>query len=350
MDEMTPKERMAAFGRGEPIDHIPLVPDMGVTMSEYIGKTTNEYYNSSEVMKDTEVALFNRFRHDSVSISTTLMGMAEAMGSEIYYPKDGISQLKTPIVQKEEDLSKLKIVDPEKDGKLPILLEALEKIRDEIGDEADIGASMTSPFSVCSSVVGTGNLLRWMRKNKELVHKVMQIITKCNEAYIAALGKRGFSTSFCDPVASSSLLKREQFVEFVLPYLRKNVEDVIRLCGSKPTLHICGKSRPIWEDIRDIGIGNFSLDNIESLSEAKEVLGDYCTITGNVPPVDVMFLGTPEEVEISIKKCIEEGKDSPKGYILSTGCQIPKGTKIENIDAFMASGRKYGKMKNFRRI
>ena len=41
---MTPKERMAAFARGEALDHIPLVPDMGVTMSDFLGYTTKEYY------------------------------------------------------------------------------------------------------------------------------------------------------------------------------------------------------------------------------------------------------------------------------------------------------------------
>ena len=31
-DEMTPKERMTAFAKGQPIDRLPVVPDMGVTM------------------------------------------------------------------------------------------------------------------------------------------------------------------------------------------------------------------------------------------------------------------------------------------------------------------------------
>lgn len=37
-DEMTPKERMTAFSKGEPMDRLPVVPDMGVTMAWYIGK------------------------------------------------------------------------------------------------------------------------------------------------------------------------------------------------------------------------------------------------------------------------------------------------------------------------
>ena len=196
-------------------------------------------------------------------------------------------------------------------------MEALERIRDAIGDEADIGASMTAPFSVAASVIGTENLLRWMVRKPEAVHRVMEMVTLCNEQYIKALGRRGFGTGFCDPVSSTSLLKVKQFQEFSLPSMKRNVQHVIEYCGSKPTMHICGYSKELWPDVVATGIGNFSIDNCESLTEAKKIMGEDVVITGNVPPVDVMYLGTPEDVEQSVIKCILEGYDSPKGYILS---------------------------------
>lgn len=341
-DKMTPKERMTAFSKGEEIDRILIVPDMGVTMSDFIGAKTKDYYTSSDVMVETEVALFNRLRHDSVGISTTLRGMAEAMGSTIFYPDDNITLLERPIVEKPEDIDKLKLVNPWKDGKLPLLLDALQKLREKIGNEADIGASMTGPFSVCASVIGTENLLRWMVKKPEEVHKVMKIITKNNEEYIKALGSIGFSTGFCDPVASTSLLKYKQFKEFAFPYLKENIEHCHKYLNSKPTVHICGKSKDLWLDVANAGCGNWSIDNCEDLEEAKNIVGDICTITGNVPPVDVVMLGNKEEIYNSVKECIGKAVDSKKGFILSTGCQIPKGTKIENIELFMEAGREYG--------
>ena len=341
-DQMTPRERMEAFSKGEDLDHLPLVPDFGVTMSDVVGATTKEYYHSAKIMAETEIELFKRLRHDSLSISTTLRGMAEAMGSEIEYPDDNISLLKKPIVQKVEDVDKLKIIDPWKDGKLHLLMEALQMIRDKVGDEASIGASMTAPFSVAASVLGTGTLLRWMVKKPELLHRVMKIITRCNEEYIKELGKLGFGTSFCDPVSSTSLLKKSQFDEFSLPYFKENIEHVHKYMNSKPTVHICGESKDLWLDLVDAGIGNFSIDNCEDLSEAKEIMGDKVCITGNVPPVDVMFLGTEEQVRQSVKECIEKAWDSPCGYVLSTGCQIPKGTPFKNIEAFMEAGREFG--------
>ena len=83
--------------------------------------------------------------------------------------------------------------------------------------------------------------------------------------------------------------------------------------------------------------------NVEDLEEAKDVMGDRVVITGNVPPVDVVYAGSKEDIEKSVKECIRKAHNSPKGFVLSTGCQIPMNTPIEKVEMFMEAGRKYGK-------
>ncbi len=343
-DQMTPKERMTAFAKGEPMDRIPIVPDMGVTKSEFIGVTTRDYYHSAEKMAELEIALFNYLHHDSIGISTTLRGMAEAMGSKIGYPDDNISYLVEPVIKSFSDLDNLEPADPHRDGKLPLLLKALEMIKDSLGDVADIGASMTAPFSVAASVIGTENLLKWMVRAPEKVHQAMAIITESNNLYIDAVSELGLGVGFCDPVSSTSVISPRQFETFSLPYLKRNVAHVAERTGGRPTLHICGKSRELWESCVDAGIGNFSIDNVEDLEDAKHVMGERVTLTGNIPPVDVVAYGTVADVFRSAKECIRKAWDSPRGFILCTGCQIPKGTPMENIKAIMDAGRTYGQL------
>ena len=86
----------------------------------------------------------------------------------------------------------------------------------------------------------------------------------------------------------------------------------------------------------------FSIDDCESLVEAKEAIGDRVVLVGNVPPVNVMLLGSIDDVIESVRQCILAGADSPCGYMLNTGCQVPMGTPLENIHAFMYAARKYG--------
>nr|WP_281417537.1 uroporphyrinogen decarboxylase family protein [Alkaliphilus flagellatus] len=83
---MTPRERMNAFTKGQEINHVICVPDMGATMAPFIGVKVSDYYHSAEIMAELEIALFKRLRHDSVGISTSLTGVAEAMGAKVAYP------------------------------------------------------------------------------------------------------------------------------------------------------------------------------------------------------------------------------------------------------------------------
>ncbi|GAA0774260.1 methylcobamide--CoM methyltransferase [Clostridium subterminale] len=342
-EEMTPRERMDAFSKGMEIDRLICIPDMGATMVPFIGVTAKDYYHSAEIMADLEIALFRRLGHDSVGISTSLRGVAEAMGSKVGYPDHAISYLIEPAINSVDEIESLRIVDPLKDGKLPILIKALKLTRDALIDEVDVGAAMTGPFTVAASVVGTENLLKWMIKYPKKVHTLMEIVTESNNRYIEEVAKLGVSIGFADPVSSTSLIRPKQFREFSLPALQKNVNKIKEKTGSYPGIHICGKSRDIWEDVVNTGISNFSIDNIEDIEEAKKVMGDRVVITGNVPPVDVMYAGTKEDIFKSVKQCIRKGYDSKKGYILSTGCQIPMNTPMENIEAFMDAGKLYGK-------
>jgi MtaA/CmuA family methyltransferase len=342
-EKMTPRERMDAFSRGEEIDRVICVPDMGVTMAPFIGVKVSEYYHSAELMANLEIALFKRLRHDSVGISTSLRGVAEAMGSRIAYPDYNISYLLQPAINSVEQVESLKVVNPLKDGRLPILLEALKLTKDALIKDVDVGAAMSGPFSVAASVVGTENLLKWMIRYPEKVHTLMEIVAESNNRYIEEVAKLGLSISFADPVSSTSLIGPKQFREFSLPYLQKNISKIKETTGSAPGIHICGKSKEIWRDVVAAGISNFSIDNVEDLEEAKEIMGDKVIITGNVPPVDAIYLGTKEDIFEAVKQSIKKGHDSKKGYILSTGCQIPMNTPIENIEMFMEAGEFYGR-------
>ena len=85
-----------------------------------------------------------------------------------------------------------------------------------------------------------------------------------------------------------------------------------------------------------------SLDNAIDLNRAKEELSPYLAIAGNVPPVEVVMNGTKEEIFQSVQECARIGKQMEQGYVLSTGCEIPYGTALSQIDWFMEAARQYG--------
>jgi len=341
-DRMTPKERMAAFSKGQEIDRIPCMPQMGVTMAPEVGIPTHIYYTSAEKMAEAEIALFHKIMPDSAGIGTSLRGIAEAMGSIIAYPENRIPYLQEPVLKNIKDVDNLSPADPYKDGKLPLFIKALQIVKKEIGHLVDVGSDIPAPLSAAAMVVGTENLLKGMIRYPDKVHTLLQVVTETNLRVVKAFAELGVDLGMSDPVASTSLLSVKQFREFAMPYEKMCIDKMRELTGRGSSIHMCGKSKDIWESLLETGMTSFSIDNAEDLEEAKKLIGDRVCIVGNVKPVDTMKNGTIEEITNEAKECIRKAYDSPMGFILSTGCQIPIGTPIENVIAFMDAARNYG--------
>lgn len=340
-DELTALEREKLISRGKEVDRIRCCIDGGETLAPMIGCTLKEYYHSSERMLELETYIYETFGSDGVGVSTTLRGMAEAMGATVKYSDYSVAQLQKPALTLRE-IDNAKLVDIDKDGRLPIILNGVKLVKEKLGDRVPVSATVTGPFTVAAMVLGTEHLMMGMIKKPEKIKQLMDVIVENNNRYIKRLLDLEVGIGFADPVSSTSLIGVEQYKEFSLPYFKKNV-DYIKQNGGGCGLHICGTSRKLWELLSDTGIGCFSLDNVENLTEAKEVLGNHMCIQGNVPPVEIMKNGTPEEVLESAKKCIQKGYDSPKGFVLTSGCQLPIGTPEENMHALMNAARIYGK-------
>ncbi len=341
-DKMTHKERMAAFSKGEEIDRIPITVRMGEPAVTLYGVSMHDYAYDPKVMTEVEVNNFRKFGFDSASISISLRGLAEAMGSVIEYGGRNIPYVSDYFVKTLEDIDKLEVIDPLKDGRIPLVIEAYDRIVDEIGDEIGVGFGLAGPISVAANLCGAENMLRWCVKAPEAVEKMLDIITESNNAIIDEMAKRGSGISFSDPVSSTSLLRKKQFDRFSLPFFQRNVDHVIEKINKKPGLHVCGKSKELWDDLSSTGISNFSIDNIEDLAEAKEIMGDKVVITGNVPPFEVLNIGNREMIFNSVRECIKKAWDSPKGFILCSGCQVPMNTPAENFQSFKDAGVYYG--------
>lgn len=341
-DELTAVERGELLSRGEQVDRIPCCIDTGKTLAPMLGYSIKDYQFSAEKMCELELYIYETFHSDSAGLSTTLRGMAEAMGTKVAYFDNNIAHVEENAISSLDEVDKLDLIDPMKDGRLHIVLKGLEMVKEKLGDKVPVSGSVTGPFTIAAMLVGTENLLVGMVRKPEKVHQLMDLVVENNNRYLQRMIDIGVGIGFCDPVSSTTLIRPRLYREFSLPYFQKNV-DYIKAHGGGCGLHICGASRKIWEDIAGTGIGGFSLDNIEDLAEAKEVLGPHMAIMGNIPPVDVLRFSTPQDVLRSGRDCIRKAWDSPNGFTLTSGRQSPVGTPAENLQAIMDCTRIFGR-------
>jgi len=341
-DRMTPKERIAAVIAGRPFDRIPCIPSLGEHAALVINIKVSEYHLSSKLMARAQIEAYRTYGHDGVGVGPGHQGVAEAAGSRLAFPDYGTPYVADCAVKEPVDLSRLSVPDPHRDGRLPIFLEAIETLLEEVGEESPVSLTLGGPLSTASSLRGTEALMRDLYNDPEFAHRLLSFSVEATLPFVREVAKLGAGIGIVDPVSSGSLISASQFQQFAFPYT-KSLIDEIRKVAKPPTLHICGNTSKIWNEMVEAGPGALSLDNVIDLEAAKRAVGDRVVISGNVRPSETMLFGTPALVEENVKECLRKAYDSPKGYILALGCALPIRTPPENIHALVGAAKRLGR-------
>lgn len=345
-DQMTPAERSEAYNCGKEVDYLPFsFPGNGETLAPLYGFTVGQYRYDFDIHCHIMDELRQEFGVPvTASAKLGLKGVGEALGSTVLYPENSIDYVDRYILTDYSLLSSLEF-NPHSNVFLQAKIHHIHKLKKRYGDNTPVSINLGGPLSSAASVRKTEFLLRDMRKNQENLHRLLEFMVYCLLTWVGYV-KEEFGTvsvGIADPVSSYTLISDRMFREFSKPYLKKLIKGVFELTGSIPGIHICGRSKPIWKDLAELGFHSFSVDNCEDLEELKNRIGNQMQICGNVPPVDVMLKGTPEDVTASVHDCIRKASDNPKGYILDVGCQLPLGTPRENIYAYICAAKYYGR-------
>jgi uroporphyrinogen decarboxylase len=195
---------------------------------------------------------------------------------------------------------------------------------------------------MAAALRGTDMLARDLIKRPELAHALLTVSTKVTCDFAEAVVEAGGIPVLVDPVASGSVLSRKAFEEFVLPYLVTSFEKIKSL-GAAPILHICGRTSNVIDLMARSGAAVLSVDQIE-LSEARAKVGDKVCLMGNVRPAATLLEGSAEDVRREARKCLDDCKTSPGGFILASGCEVPIETPPANVRALIEAAETYGRM------
>lgn len=199
----------------------------------------------------------------------------------------------------------------------------------------DVAPSIGGPFTIAANLRGVEQFLRDLRKEPEQVQRLLRLVTDTMKNCVDMVAPFADGIRLADPVASPALISPRYFRELVYPYLVEIMEYAEEKTGKRPSLHICGNTKKVWEYFREMPIRAISLDNIMDLGEAKEALGDRMTIVGNLPPVECLLEGSEKTLREEIRRETDLAKGSPKGYISASGCDVPYNTDLKKLDIWM---------------
>lgn len=344
-DLMTPIERQKALQNNRPVDRLPIGIIFSSAASQLLLSEAERRGEKAAVLAATKIKIYKTFGVDGLEVFYGLNTFAKVYGALMSEPEIGEPAVLSHPMQ---SLADLEMVDPDDftirgEGNAAACFDALRIIQDKVGNEISCGMGFPGALTVASSLLGAEKLLRALHREPEQLHKLLQRINTALIKMAKEFLREDIPVSISDPVASGTMISPRQFDNFVKPYAQEFVATCkkIRLYGVG--CHICGDTTKILRNMVDCGYSSLSLDNQVDLAVAKKTVGSLVPISGNVPPIDVMALGTPEQVEESVKECFRKAGDSSCGFTVNTGCDCSPYTPMANALAYMRAARRCAK-------
>ncbi len=330
---------MTALEGGKP-DCVPVLPLVHHWTYTQVGFNVIDTFESIEKQVYSQYSCARDFGYDIVNDYAAICADAEALGSKFKLHENMLPTLVEPVIKDyKTDLQKLRILNPYKDGWLPLVLESVRRLKELCKDKIAVVGYLQAPFRCAAMLRESSKVYIDMRKNKEYLHELMEYTTINDLVIGSALVNSGADViMISDPTSSGDTISRAQWEEFGFIHTKELVKN-LKKTKVKIFLHVCGNVIDRVDSFAELGVDGISVDEKVDLAEARKIVGNKVCLIGNVSPTNIATK-TPEEIREETKACIEKaGKEG--AFILSGGCQIPPEGKPENIRAMVEVAHNY---------
>jgi MtaA/CmuA family methyltransferase len=332
---MDPMERIIRAIRSESTPEIPVIPLASIWIGRFSGIPIGELIRSGEKIFEAQVKAYERVGYDALFGYSDPLYVPEALGCKLRILKTGLQTV--PIsVKTIEDIDRLPVPDPQKDGRIPAVLKAVRLLSKYSNGKIPVIPGFEGPLTAAVRTLDADFVMRKIIKDRPFVVKLLDKITDILISVGRALREQGADLLFLpDPVTSSDMISPKLANEIEFPFLERLIQSVNMPC----ILHICGDSTHILGMMHKTGASIISLDQCMDLRKVRSLVGWDSTIGGNIDPINVMQFGTPDDVREEVKRLLSENGN--RRYVVMTGCSIPPDTPLDNLLAAVQAVREY---------
>lgn len=340
--ELSPRERVLRFFQRQEIDRIPVFSGYGnITvhgLEQYGWKFADIHVDASK-MASMAASTFKLFGFECAAVPFDMGVEAEALGAgvnfyahhtDIVYPT-----ISKKVTEKVADLDLRPPADLSRAGRIPLVVDAIRQIKEDIGDRVAVGAWVLGPYTLAGQILDIGDLAKMAVKKGDVVRGVLDTLADV----LIQIG-RIYREAGADYItvremgAGPDILSPRVFKGLIRPCLEK----VFAGLDSPKILHMCGDTNMIVEEMALCGADAISVDQKNNVAESRRKLGPEMMILGNLDPYGIIVKGMPTDVENAVKQSISDGVSA-----IWPGCDIWPLAPRENMEALMAAAQKYGR-------
>ena len=250
------------FAQKVPVTFFP--PNKGVFMdispsvyehaALFLGKTPWEVSRDGDLIFEAHRQAYRTYRHTPVFVGIDIYNLeAEAYGGLVEEPTGmgipGISKRALPTVK---DLTTLAPLDPQTDGRIPMLLDVAKRLAREV-PETDIRVPVSGPFSIASNLVGFETLLFQVALEPEQTADALMHLVEGQVAFAQSIRAAGVDIAFFESAACPPLLSPAMFRAVELPALKTMLQRIAQVMGHPVPCVIGGDTEPILDAMLETG-------------------------------------------------------------------------------------------------
>lgn len=342
-EKYSPRERVLRLFRKEKIDRVPVFSGMGNVTVHGLKESNipfSEVHSNPRYLAATSSSTYRLFGFECAVVPYDIAVEAEVLGCTMntYPHREGIlyPTIKEKVIKSPEDIRIPENLSEK--GRIPVVSEAIRILKKEVGNEVAVGTFLLGPFLLAGQVMDLEGLLKQSFKKPEIVTKTLTLLSDLIISMARIYKEAGADyITIREMGAGADVLNPKMFRSLVKSHLDRIMAEV----DPPRILHICGNANPIVEDMANTKADAISVEAKTKASKAREILGKEALIFGNLDTYQILCLGSVEDVEKEVMRCILDGVSA-----VWPGCDLWPEIPEKNMRAMVETVKKNGHLTN----
>ena len=332
------RETTLAILSGERSARLPVfggLPSLTALGMQAAGVRYSESHTDAAKMAAAAASTFESFGFESAVVPFDLCVEAEALGCGVVFQTD-VDLVLSPVISEPLGLEKvLELVqggfyDLTRTGRIPLVADAISRLKAGVGREIAIGAWVPGPFTLAWQLFGADG---WL-SNLEDSARAAQLL-ELLAGFLAEVAAR-YHAAGADYVTvhemggSSQVTGPSRFRTLVRPALTR----LLAAMEMRKVLSVCGDTNVIVRDLVAAGADALNVDDRNDLAQTRLRLGSSAVLLGNFDPVGVLSHGTPSRIARAVTEIAQAGANA-----IWPGCDLYPEIPAENMRALIDTAR-----------
>lgn len=311
---------------------IAFTPAVYEHAARFVGRSPWVVSRDPDLMFEGHRRAYLEYRHQVIAVGIDIYNLeAEAYGATVENTGDhGIPAVHEPLLKNLADGLALKPFDPERDGRVAMLIAVGQRLKREF-PEADVRIPVAGPFSIAFNLRGISDLCVDIITEPEDTARLLMRLAENQAVLCRAIVQAGLDVAFFESAASPPILSPRQFHDLELPALRRILQLAAESVGHPVPCIMGGDTFPILEDILSTGT-NFLVCNVETnqaaFVERVARTHPHVKVRVNLDP-GVVACSDPQRIFRAVDRVLEITGGRPN-CVMGSGA-LPLETPPENI-------------------